>query len=212
MLLLPDPAAMSEALAAFGAAPDEATCWRAHYEMMRALDETPDPDYAEVSRQMAAALGVPSDLCEAAGPAVSTTYLSRRWIPAPDAGEALQRLASNGYRLAVISNSTHGQVEDVLARAGLCSSSGPGARVAAVLDSGVIGIEKPDPRMFQLALTKLGTRPERCIHVGDSIPLDVQPALEAGITAVHIDPHAFCTAGDHQHATSLAAFVDRLLG
>jgi putative hydrolase of the HAD superfamily len=212
VLLLPDPAAMNEALAAFGTTPDETACWRAHYEMMRVLDETAEPDYVVVSQLMAAALGVPPDRCAAAGPVVSETYLSSRWVPAPGAAEALQRLESNGYSLAVISNSTHGQIASLLDEAGLCSTSGPGTRVVAILDSGAIGIEKPDPRIFELALAELGVAPDRCIHIGDSIPLDVHPAQTAGIAAVHIDPYTACSRTDHEDAATLAAFVDRLLG
>lgn len=211
VLLLPDPAAMCDALAAYDAEPDEATYWRVHYEVMRLVDETAEPDYVALSQQMAAALGVPPGLCEAAGPVVSETFLSSRWVPAPGAGEALRRLESNGHPLTVISNSTHGQVEDLLSEAGLCSTSGPGARVVSVLDSGVLGIEKPDPRIFDLALAGLGTTANQCIHVGDSIRMDVHPAQQAGMTAVHIDPLASCPATDHEHATSLATFVDQLL-
>jgi hypothetical protein len=52
-----------------------------------------------------------------------------------------------------------------------------------------------------------GAAPSGCTHVGDSVPLDVRPALDLGMRAVHVDPHGACAATDHDHAVSLAAFV-----
>lgn len=210
VLLLPDPIAMRDVLVAFEAQPDEETCWRAHYGMMRLLDQTPDPDWTAVSESMASALGVPRDRRDAAAPVVAQCYLSSQWVAAPGAADALAHLASDGYALAVIANSTHGHVERLLAEAGLCSTSGSCTRVAAVIDSRVVGIEKPDHRMFELALEALGTTPSLCIHVGDSIPLDVVPAKAAGIAAVHVDPDRLCTAPDHAHTASIAAFAQEL--
>lgn len=218
VLLLPDPAAMREALAAFDAAPDEPTCWRAHYEMVRVLDGMVEPDYPEVSRRMAAALGVPPERCAAAGPVVSEVYLDNRWVAAPGAARALERLAARGCALAVISNSTHGRMEAWLGEVGLCGAPGgsgvpvPGIEVVAVLDSAVLGIEKPDPRIFEAALAALGVAPSGCIHVGDSVALDVRPAQAVGMCAVHVDPLGSCRATDHAHAGSLAEFVDGMPG
>jgi len=81
-----------------------------------------------------------------------------------------------------------------------------------VIDSHVVGVAKPDPRIFELALHALKTSPAECLHVGDSVRYDVTGAQAAGMTAVHIDPLEVCRAGDHTHASSLTTFVADLLG
>ncbi|HEY3142962.1 MAG TPA: HAD family hydrolase [Acidimicrobiales bacterium] len=211
VLLVPDPAALREALADFAVEPTDEDCRRAHYEVMHLIDETPDPDYVAVSALLAAALGVPSDRVRRAGPVLAAAYVGSRWVPAPGAAEALARLESAGYPLAVVSNSSHGQIERLLTEFGLCGTSGPGARMAVVLDSHVVGIEKPDVRIFELAARALGTPPSRCTHVGDSVSVDVVGAEAAGMAAIHIDPYGFCHSDQHAHAASLGAVADDLV-
>jgi FMN phosphatase YigB (HAD superfamily) len=52
------------------------------------------------------------------------------------------------------------------------------------VDSGVLGIEKPDPRIFQAALQALRVAPEEALYVGDLYEVDVLGAQSAGIEAV----------------------------
>jgi putative hydrolase of the HAD superfamily len=53
--------------------------------------------------------------------------------------------------------------------------------------SGVEGMEKPDPRIFRLALDRAGVRAEESVYVGDSPAFDVEPALAVGMLPVLID-------------------------
>jgi FMN phosphatase YigB (HAD superfamily) len=195
----------------FDAAPDDQSCWRAHFEMMRVLDETDAPDYAEMNRQLAAALGVALHRQAEAGPEVGATYLSDRWIAAPEAAEAMARLEAAGYPLIVISNTQHGQMEALLTQTRVCGVLGPHTRVRAVLDSEVLGVGKPDRRIFEMALTLFGKTAGECVHVGDSIQLDVVGSAGAGMIPVHVDPLGWCSAEDHCHTSSLAEFTDNLL-
>ena len=51
-----------------------------------------------------------------------------------------------------------GTVADVLASTGLLQvGPGPGVEVRAIVDSGAVGIAKPDPGIFHLALEAAGT-------------------------------------------------------
>ncbi len=151
VLLLPDPTALRRALEPFGAQPDEEACWRAHFEMIHLIDQTAEPDWPEIHRAMAAALGVPPDQQADAAPTVVDAYLTKQWVAAPGAANALAQLESGGFRLAVIANSPHGKVEQWLTDAGLCSVSGPLPRVACILDSHLLNFAKPDRRIFELA-------------------------------------------------------------
>lgn len=87
-----------------------------------------------------------------------------------------RELSARGVRVAVLSNS-EGGLADLLAEIGIADA------FAAVIDSGRIGIEKPDRRIFDHALAVLGaTRPG--IHIGDSWPADIAGALGAGWRAI----------------------------
>jgi HAD superfamily hydrolase (TIGR01509 family) len=117
---------------------------------------------------------------------------------------ALVRLRAAGCRLAVVSNS-EGTVEAMLEEVGLRR------HLETVLDSAVVGLVKPDPRIFQLALSRLGVSPSQAVHVGDSPSADVEGARAAGVRAVLLDPYDLYPSVDAPRFRDLAAFVDALL-
>jgi putative hydrolase of the HAD superfamily len=53
--------------------------------------------------------------------------------------------------------------------------------------SGTVGIEKPDPQIFRMALGEAGVRPEESVHVGDSPAHDVAGAEAVGIRGILLD-------------------------
>ncbi len=97
--------------------------------------------------------------------------------------EALRVTESLGqrFRLGVVSNSD-GSVAETLVTAGL------GGRFEVIVDSGVVGVEKPDPKIFRLALERAGTKPERVAFIGDSYTADYLGASAAGWHGVLLDP------------------------
>ena len=56
-----------------------------------------------------------------------------------------------------------------------------------MLDSAEEGVEKPDPRIFELALERSGARREETLHVGDLYHVDVEGARAVGLRAVLLD-------------------------
>ena len=123
-------------------------------------------------------------------------------VVVPGALEVVDRLAGAGLRVAIVSNSD-GTVAAQLDALGICHEGGTAAgRVAAVVDSGAIGVRKPDPRIFEFALDALGAAPEVTAHVGDTVAFDVQAALAAGLVPVHFDATGTCR-GDHRHIARL---------
>lgn len=118
---------------------------------------------------------------------------------------ALSRLRAAGYRLAVVSNS-EGTVEAMLADVGLRH------HFETVLDSAVVGLVKPDPRIFALALSRLGVAAADAVMVGDSPSADVGGARAAGVRAALLDPYDFYTAVDAPRFRDLAAFADAVVG
>ena len=92
----------------------------------------------------------------------------------------LERLASDGYRLGIISN-----WEPRLEL--LCRSHGLADYFDFVLASEAVGYAKPGPRIFRRALELAGVEPARAVHVGDSYEDDVLGANRLGIDAVLLD-------------------------
>ena len=117
---------------------------------------------------------------------------------------ALDRLRAAGHRLVVVSNA-NGTLHAHFARLDLAR------RFDVLIDSADEGVEKPDPRIFQIALERSGARAETTLHAGDFYHVDVVGARAAGLQAWLID--AADLYGDHDVARvpSLAALVDRVL-
>lgn len=78
------------------------------------------------------------------------------------------------FKLGVVSN-FYGNVARILEESGLAPLLG------AVVDSTVVGVSKPDPRIFQLAVDQLGVRAAQTLFVGDSLEQDIKPARAAGL-------------------------------
>ena len=54
--------------------------------------------------------------------------------------------------------------------------------------SGLVGVEKPDPRIYEIALEKAGNiAPEEALHIGDSMRKDYIPARTVGMHALLLD-------------------------
>lgn len=124
---------------------------------------------------------------------------SNLWEIVPeDVGPALTQLHAMGLRLVVVSNA-NGTLHACFDRIGLTPY------FAAVLDSQIEGIEKPDPRLFQLALDRIGANAETTIHVGDIYHVDVVGARNASIRPVLLDPAGLYEGADCPRVPSLAA-------
>ena len=101
----------------------------------------------------------------------------------PEADQALRYARERGLRTAVISNS-NGTVADILAHLGLAE------HLEFVIDSSRVGVEKPDPRIFHIALEQAGLKPDEAVYVGDLYSIDVVGARAAGMRAILMDPGA----------------------
>jgi HAD superfamily hydrolase (TIGR01509 family) len=101
-------------------------------------------------------------------------------IVPPEVPKALEELRGR-FRFAVVSNA-NGTVRDKLRRVGLASY------FEVILDSHEEGVEKPDPRIFQTALSRMGVTGSEAVHVGDYYHIDVVGARAAGIPAILLDP------------------------
>ncbi|HWK89487.1 MAG TPA: HAD-IA family hydrolase, partial [Longimicrobium sp.] len=97
--------------------------------------------------------------------------------------ETLEELRARGYRLGVISNAD-GRVEPLLEAVGLRP------HFDFVIDSGLVEIEKPDPRIFRMGCERIGVEPREAAYVGDIYEIDIVGARGAGMRPILIDPLA----------------------
>lgn len=119
------------------------------------------------------------------------------WDEVPEGvREALARLRASGRRLAVVSNA-NGTVVTLFRRLGLLEA------FDAILDSAIEGVEKPDPRLFRLALDRLGAAAATALHVGDMYEIDVVGARAAGLRAVLVDADGLYPEADCPRVRSL---------
>jgi HAD superfamily hydrolase (TIGR01509 family) len=100
----------------------------------------------------------------------------------PGVPAALERFRAMGLRLAVVSNAD-GRIDEILRKTGLRDY------FDVVIDSHHVGFEKPDPRIFELALERSGAERSRTVHVGDLYDADVQGARRADVGALLLDPY-----------------------
>jgi HAD superfamily hydrolase (TIGR01549 family) len=116
----------------------------------------------------------------------------------PDVVPALASFRERGLRLVVVSNA-NGRLRHLFDRLDLTRW------FDAVLDSHEWGVEKPDPRLFQLALTESGAAAARTVHVGDLYHVDVAGARRARLAdAVLYDAAGLYVEADCPRISRLA--------
>jgi putative hydrolase of the HAD superfamily len=121
----------------------------------------------------------------------------------PGVPEALAALRDLGLRLLVVSNSD-GSIERGLGEVGLLPY------FSAVVDSAVVGFEKPDPRIFEHALGRAGVPGRRALHVGDLYHADVAGARAAGVNALLLDPFGDWDDVDCERVEDLSELARRM--
>jgi HAD superfamily hydrolase (TIGR01509 family) len=126
------------------------------------------------------------------------------WESVPDeVRPALAALRARGFQLVVVSNA-NGALHRAFDRLGLTGD------VDVIFDSHLEGVEKPDPRFFQIALDRSGARAETTMHVGDLFHVDVAGARAAGITPALLDVADLYPECDCLRVRSLTELVETL--
>ena len=131
-----------------------------------------------LSHDVARGLGEGADVARR----VSARFLGDARARLEASAALLARLAPR-YRVGIVSN-FYGNL------AAVCSAAPIGRHVGAVVDSAAVGFEKPDARIFEAALEALGTRADRALFVGDSMPRDMEGARRLGMPHVWLKPGA----------------------
>jgi len=120
------------------------------------------------------------------------------WTVAIEGAVATVRaLKEAGHRLGVVSNA-EGRVERDLEGAGYAGL------FETVVDSHVVGVEKPDPEIFRIAMERMSVAPETAVYLGDVPAVDVAGARAAGLTPVLLDRHDLYANADVPRLRSIA--------
>jgi putative hydrolase of the HAD superfamily len=140
--------------------------------------------YMQYFNTWMAAAGIPEEEIQAYGEHFRRLHgEASLWrVVRPGTMEALERLKSEGFKLAIVSNA-EGQIEGDARRFGLHPF------FDVIIDSHVVGVAKPDPRIFEIALERLGVAADEARFAGDIYSIDILGARAAGIEAALIDQH-----------------------
>jgi HAD superfamily hydrolase (TIGR01509 family) len=126
----------------------------------------------------------------------------------PAARAAIRAVKAAGLAAGVVSNS-NGSVHALLDGAGLASE------LDFVIDSGLVGVEKPDPRIFRLGLERAGVAAHEAVYIGDLYSIDVLGSRAAGLASILLDPRGFWGPRDCDTARNIGdatALILRTLG
>ena len=215
VLVLPDPTVIIPLLVRYGGSTDTDAHRRAHYAGMKAKSDRSEPEgsWSVYDDAYVAAVDVdPVDREEAAFVLGRTRspWLWRWTIPETRA--ALAALAAAGVPMGVVSNAS-GQIEATLVRE-VCQI-GPGRHVEmrCIVDSQVVGVAKPDPAIFDHALTSFAEFERgRIAYVGDSVTMDIGAASAAGLHPILLDPHDDHVGADFERIASVVELAAELSG
>ena len=189
---------------------DDATLLKLYGDFEQLAEEGEFHPYRQVLQSVVRRLGTQLGFSSSDEEAQSLPDSLATWKPWPDTVSALQRLKSQ-FRLAIISN-----VDD-----DLFAATRPQLQVEfdEVVTAQEAQAYKPSLRIFELALSRLGTPRDRILHVGQSIFHDVVPAQRLGLSTVWVNrPSARAGVGAVKAAegkpdlevSNLSALVDLL--
>jgi putative hydrolase of the HAD superfamily len=199
VFLLPSRAHIRSALQIVGhSVTDDAAIDRAHYLSVRVFpmdlesDEYLSPLWTEYLGTYARSLDVRDELVPDAVEHLRNEYVTGGlWSQVIDGSvDGLAELVATGVPVGVVSNSD-GTIERRLRGMGILQvGPGDGVDVRCVIDSGGVGVEKPDPRIFDFALDLLGLSADSVWYVGDTPAFDIVGARRAGLVPILMDPFA----------------------
>lgn len=136
-------------------------------------------------------------------------YEAENMLPRREASVVLSRLKSIGVKTGLITD---------------CSSEGPelwkNTPLAPLFDvaifSCLVGMQKPDPRIYHLALQKLAVEPQDCLYIGDGGSTELTGASRIGMKAVQLrvpgedDPDVYRVNKEDWRGTVVASLTEVL--
>jgi HAD superfamily hydrolase (TIGR01662 family) len=120
------------------------------------------------------------------------------WLPEVDALPLLEQLKDEGYHLGLISNANDARDVRVLIDKG---NFAPYFDITLI--SAEVGLRKPHPGIFKIALDHFNARPEEAVMVGDTLGADILGANNLGISSVWISRRAEVRSDNLSHEDTI---------
>lgn len=206
ILVLPDPTVLGPLLEYYGGDPSIDAHRRAHYAGMKAKADADasEATWAPYNDAYVRVIGVADTELDEAATVLDDARHAALWRwPIPESIEAVGALAAAGMPMGVVSNAA-GQIEGVLRRSVCHVGPGEHVEMRCIIDSHVVGVAKPDPRIFDFALVHF---PEfdraRIAYVGDSVTMDIVAARGAGLHPILLDPYDDHDGADFERIRSV---------
>ena len=137
-------------------------------------------------------------LCKEAARCYRTSYVAaRRAVPG---AQALVDALKSRVRIGIVSNNLLDEQQQKLTQCGFDGC------IDVLVVSEETGVSKPDPRIFEIALARLGCAACEAVMIGDSWPADVEGARRAGIRALWFNPTGRPCPAPLDAVTELRAF------
>ncbi len=152
--------------------------WMGRTRVMRSTGALPSIEKAleHICRE----LGVPVTPEQVASAIALRADFTRQAItPRPDTLSTLRQLGQAGFKRGLISDCSPDIPE-------LWAETPMAPHVEAAFFSCLVGVEKPDPRIYLLCCEHLGVTPDRCLYVGDGDSQELTGATRVGMDAVLI--------------------------
>lgn len=121
-----------------------------------------------------------------------------------NAARPVLQALSQKYRLVLVSN-FYGNVDEVLRDFDIRRY------FDGIIESAVVGVRKPDPRIFMLGVVALGLEPQQVLVVGDSLRKDILPARSIGCKTAWIKGRGWTADEDAAQDPAQIAGLDTLL-
>ncbi|MGM9815763.1 MAG: HAD family hydrolase [Lepagella sp.] len=146
---------------------------------------------------------IAADIVEAKSREVAEICYASAQSHVEDSKRVLEQLAPR-YPMVLVSN-FYGNVESVLADFGIDKY------FKTIVESAVVGVRKPDPRIFALGVEALGMKPEETLVIGDSYRKDIVPAESIGCQVLWIKGKGWTAEEDAQTHPNMVQKLDELV-
>ena len=169
-------------------------CWQSYLDSYVEALAVPPPDREELHRHL------DSEFADAG-----------LWLRImPGCRDGIRALAGTGVRLGVISNADGLIGERLRSHELVQVGPGLGVEIDCVIDSGAVGVMKPDPRIFALALDAMDLTAAQAWYLGDMPAIDVVGARRAGLHPVLMDPYGLHHDADYDRVDSMSDLAARI--
>ncbi|MEM5633024.1 HAD-IA family hydrolase [Bacillus cereus] len=153
----------------------------------------PGDDNNKFVYQFAIESGIPPEKISGNEKELQNIILFSEWVPRKlhETKKVLQYLRSKNKKIVIVSNTDNGSAAKLLLKLKVCSVNNfEGVeKVDKIIDSWIVGIHKPDHRIYEYSANQINVDISRCLHIGDSIRNDYNSAKKAGAKAILFSPY-----------------------